>query len=329
MEHRQFAEFPLSRLMLGTVQLGLPYGIANRTGQPSYQVARDIIACAYEGGVNCLDTASAYGASEEVLGCALADLGIADRMIVVTKIPHMAQGLDVSTAAAIVEESVGQSLRRLRLETLPICLFHAEENFTYVDTLLELRERGLVQHIGSSVMTPARTAAIIDSGLPEALQVPTSVLDRRFSHPNGGLIARAATRNVAVFVRSIYLQGLLLMPEPEIMQELSEVFPARRRLEAVGTGAGMSLSELAVRYVLSLDGVTSAVVGVETVEQMRQNLAMFAKGPLDAGLRQAVEEAVPDLPDHILMPNQWSRRMADVEPRQRPQGSLAESRRQE
>jgi aryl-alcohol dehydrogenase-like predicted oxidoreductase len=326
MEQRQFAEFPLSRLMLGTVQLGLPYGIANRAGQPSYQVARDIVACAYEGGVNCLDTAAAYGASEEVLGRALADLGIADRMIVVTKVPHMAQGLDASTATAIVEESVSQSLRRLRLERLPICLFHTEENFTYVDSLLELRERGLIQHIGSSVMTPARTAAIIDSGLPEALQIPTSVLDRRFSHPDGGIIARAAERGVAVFVRSIYLQGLLLMPEPEIMQELSDVLPARRRLEAVGAEAGMSLSELAVRYVLSLDGVTCAVVGIETVEQMRENLVMFAKGPLDTGLRQAVETRAVELPDHILMPNQWSRRMADVEPRQRPQGPLAESR---
>ena len=97
--------------MLGTVQLGLPYGIANRTGQPSYQEARDILACAYEGGVNCLDTAAIYGTSEEVLGRALAELGIAEEMTIVSKVHHMAQGLDVATAAAIVEESVVQSLK--------------------------------------------------------------------------------------------------------------------------------------------------------------------------------------------------------------------------
>jgi aryl-alcohol dehydrogenase-like predicted oxidoreductase len=321
MESRRYAEFDLSRLMLGTVQLGLPYGIANRTGQPSYQEARDIIACAYEGGVNCLDTAAVYGSSEEVLGRALAELRIADKMIVVSKVHHMAQGLDAATAAAIVEESVVQSLKRLRLETLPVCLFHIEGNFAYVETLLRLRERGLVRHVGSSVMTPAATTAIVRSGLAEALQIPTSILDRRFSHPDGGIIRQAADRGIAVFVRSIYLQGLLLMPEEDILAELAEVIPVRRRLEALADEAGMHLSELAVRYVLGLDGVTCSVVGIETLEQMQQNVAMFAKGPLDARLRQAVEAAVPDLPDKILMPNQWSRRMPDVKRQERPQGA--------
>ena len=326
MDTSQFAGMQLSRLMLGTVQLGLPYGIANCTGQPSYQEARNILACAYEGGVNCLDTAAIYGTSEEVLGRALAELRIADRMTIVSKVHYMAQGLAAATAAAIIEESVVQSLKRLRLETLPICLFHIEENFSYAEALLRLRERGLVRHIGSSAMTPAATSAIIATGQAEALQIPTSVLDRRFSHPGGGtptpdagVIQKAAERGMAVFSRSIYLQGLLLMPEVDLPLELAEVLPVRRRLETLAAEAGMSLSELAVRYVLSLEGVTCGVVGIETEAQMRQNLAMFAKGPLDAELRRAAEAAVPDLPDKILMPNQWSRRMADVKHQEKPQ----------
>lgn len=319
MEKRQFTEFALSRLMLGTVQLGLPYGIANRTGQPSYEEARAILACAYEGGVNCLDTAAVYGTSEEVLGRALAELRIADRMTIVSKVHHMAQGLDAATAAALVEESVVSSLKRLRLETLPICLFHIEENFVYAEALLRLKARGLVRHIGASVMTPAATAAIVAAGLAEALQIPTSVLDRRFSHPDGGIIRKAAGSGTAVFIRSIYLQGLLVMPEEEITPELAAVIPARRRLAALAAEAGMSLGELAVRYVLGLEGVTCGVVGIETVAQMQQNLAMFARGPLDPELRCAAEAAVPDLPAKILLPSQWSRRMADVKYQEGPQ----------
>ena len=72
--------------MLGTVQLGLPYGIANRTGQPSYEEARAILVCAFEGDVNCLDTAAIYGTSEEVIGRALAELGIADKVTIVSKV---------------------------------------------------------------------------------------------------------------------------------------------------------------------------------------------------------------------------------------------------
>ena len=70
----------LSRLMLGTVQFGMPYGVANRTGQPSYPDVVAILAAAVEGGVNCFDTAAAYGTSEDVLGRALRELGIADRV---------------------------------------------------------------------------------------------------------------------------------------------------------------------------------------------------------------------------------------------------------
>ena len=89
MQTRSFAEFDLSMLTLGTVQFGLPYGIANTHGQPAYETARDIIACAVEGGVNVLDTAVSYGESEAVVGRALAELGIADRVLVVSKIPAM------------------------------------------------------------------------------------------------------------------------------------------------------------------------------------------------------------------------------------------------
>ncbi|MCC7355482.1 MAG: aldo/keto reductase, partial [Anaerolineae bacterium] len=169
MQTRQFADLTLSRLMLGTVQFGLNYGIANKSGQPSYREARAILACAYEGGVNCLDTAAGYGTSEEVLGQALVELGIADKMVVVTKIGLIADNLEPDTIDAIVEESVTRSLKRLRLEVLPICLFHIETNFCYAESLLKLKERGLVRHVGSSCMTPEATTSIVNSGLAEAL----------------------------------------------------------------------------------------------------------------------------------------------------------------
>jgi len=250
------------------------------------------------------------------LGRALTELDIVDKMTIVSKVHHMAQGLDAATAAALVEESVLQSLRRLRLEVLPICLFHIEENFPYVEALLRLKERGLVEYTGSSVMTPAATARIVATGVAEALQIPTSVLDRRYSHPAGGVIRQAAERGIAIFIRSIYLQGLLLQPEEDLRLELVGVLPVRRRLAALAAEAGMGLSELAVRYVLGLDGVTCGVVGIETLDQMRQNLVIFEKGPLDPELRQQVEAAVPALPDKILMPNQWPKRM-EVKPQSR------------
>ena len=274
METRTFAGRELSRLMLGTAQLGLPsYGIANQTGQPSYAEARALVACAFEGGVTGIDTAAAYGNSEETLGSILAELRIADQVTVVSKVMHLADDLDAATATATVETSVTRSLQRLRLEQLPVCLFHLENNFRYYETLLRLKERGLVGHIGSSVMTPQVTAAMISEGHAEALQIPSSVLDHRYT--GAGLFRQAAQRGTAVFVRSIYLQGLLLLPEAATPPELAAVNPVRSRLRVAGRRSGDGLwPSWPARYILGLEGVTCAVIGVETLEQMRQNLAV-------------------------------------------------------
>jgi hypothetical protein len=113
-------------------------------------------------------------------------------------------------------------------------------------------------------------------------------------------------------VRSIYLQGLLLMPEAAFLPEHAPVIPVRRALQAIAGDAGMGLAELAVRYLLGLEGVVSLVVGVETVEQVKENVGLFARGPLPQDVRALVERAVPDLPDTILFPGAWSKRMPDV-----------------
>lgn len=293
----------LPKITLGTAQFGQDYGIANRSGQPSYECARDIIACAYEGGVNCLDTAALYGESEEVLGRALSELGIGDGVTVVTKVTAIPEGLSPKDADAFVEQSVTRSLKRLRLETLPICLLHRDENINYLDSLLRLRDAGLVRHVGASVMTPECARRVVENDGIEALQIPTNILDRRFMEY--GLTRPTSDKSIALFVRSIYLQGLILMPVESVPVQLAEVKPVIATLTSLAGEAGMTLAEMAMRYVMSLDGVTSVIVGVETVEQMRKNLAVSSKGPLDADLMARIEAAVPWMPDHVVMPTLW------------------------
>lgn len=307
MTERLSPDVELSRLTLGTVQLGLPYGIANQTGQPAYRQALAIIRAAYEGGVRCLDTAASYGASEETLGAVLEDLELLDGVTIVTKVKPIEGDLNAGEAYALVEASVLQSLERLRVEFIPICLMHWEDNFRYFEALRELQERDLVGHVGCSVMTPAATEAILASGLVDAIQVPGSVLDSRFVAP-GGISQRAAEQGVAVFLRSIYLQGLVYLAEDQIPPELGDVIAPRRRLQEIAAEQGMTMAELCLRYALGLDGVASVVVGVETPEQMAQNLKLCAAGPLGDDLMARVAEAVPQLPDIVVMPTLWPKK---------------------
>ncbi len=312
----QFKDLNLSQLMLGTVQFGLDYGIANSMGQPSYQDVREILACAYEGGINCLDTAYAYGQSEEVLGKALRELGISDKVTVVSKVPPIEETLTSSGADRFIENAVVCSLKRLQLDVLPIYLFHRENNcLEYMDSLEKIRDKGLVKYIGSSTYTPDATGEIIASGNADALQVPASLLDQRFRR--SGVFAESKNKGIAVFARSVYLQGLILMREEDVHPELRGVIPFRRRLSMLADDAGISLAELAVRYILSLEGITCAILGVDTVGQLRENLALFDRGALGADIINAIEAIVADIGEELILPTKWP----DMSHRQRAQGS--------
>ncbi|MBI3656784.1 MAG: aldo/keto reductase [Acidobacteria bacterium] len=305
LQRQTLADLNLSKLMLGTAQFGLAYGIANRGGQPSFEAIKAILRYAYEHGVNCLDTAAGYGSSEEILGRALHELGLSGRINLVTKIKHLPDGLSCSQADAAVEESVLCSLKHLHLQALPVCLFHLEQNFSYAESLLKLREQGLVRHIGVSTVTTSAALTIISLGSAEAVQIPTSILDRRFV--NSGVCSAAAKGGVVVFGRSIYLQGLILLTDQETPFHLRAVVPVRSTLSGIAEQAGMTLGELAMRYVLGVSELTSVLVGVDSVAQMKQNLEFFLRGPLSADVRTAVDRAVPELPEAIINPVFWTR----------------------
>ena len=298
---------PLSRMMLGTVQFGMPYGVANRTGQPAYDDVLAILRIAIDGGVNCLDTAAAYGTSEEVLGRVLKDLGVAERMFVVTKVrPLTAEELVAPRLAAdAIESSVSESRRRLSIDVLPGVLFHRECDAIYGEILDDLRRRGMLIHAGVSCSNfPGPASDFADAGFVTALQIPGNILDRR--HQTSGIFKKAATRGVAVFLRSVYLQGLLLMPEAEIPEHLSEVIPCRQRLEALSRQAGLSLGELALRYMLAHEGITSILTGVETVAQIQENLSTFEAGPLSSDLVSEIDALQLEPPEHVITPFGWS-----------------------
>jgi aryl-alcohol dehydrogenase-like predicted oxidoreductase len=298
-----------SRLAVGTVQFGQSYGIANRTGQPSFAQVCEILACAVENGATTLDTAAAYGESESMLGRALREIGALDQVTIVSKVRHL-KTIDQEHTSENIErwlrESVTSSLGRLGIDSLPVCLFHDTVDVAHMDVLLELKQEGLVQHVGVSVTKPEQMEMVLSASGVEAIQVAMNMLDQRIRR--SGNLARAARAGMAVFMRSVYLQGLLVMPLDEIMTELhpdlSGVVPARRTLQRLADDAGLTMPEMALRYGLSLPGVTSVLTGVETVEQMEANARIAARGPLTPDMVQAIEEAVPDL-SHTIVLSPW------------------------
>lgn len=293
----------VSRLILGTVQLGMDYGIANKQGRPDPGRAREVVAAAWSAGIRHFDTAQAYGESEAVLGRALAALGLSDEARVVTKLWTRYSALD----RASIERSVKESLARLGAPRLWGFLLHHPDALPYWETglgetLSALRDSGLIAHLGVSLSPPEDAPRCLEHPDMEILQAPANAWDRRLL--DGGFFATVREHDRLCCVRSVYLQGLLLMSPDEVAVRLPEAYPAAVQWHACAGRFGMYPLELALRHALRLE--VPLVIGAESPGQILETAALAWRGPLPPGIDNEVANALrPCLGAYILEPWQW------------------------
>jgi hypothetical protein len=272
------------RLALGTAQFGMEYGVANTCGQVARPALADILANAGRAGLDTLDTAIAYGQSEERLGAA----GV-DNWSVVSKLPRLSDPAPPDVRRWVLA-SVQGSLDRLRLPGLSVLLLHHSADLLgaqgpgLVSALAELKDRGLVLKTGVSIYAPAELDQLLAMGVVDAIQAPLSIVDRRLVQ--SGWLDRLQQRGVEVHVRSVFLQGLLLMPAAQrpvrfqVWQGLWDRWDHWLREQR------LSALEACLRYVLGFDAIARVVTGVDSLAQLQQILA-------------ACDGALPPVPDDM------------------------------
>jgi aryl-alcohol dehydrogenase-like predicted oxidoreductase len=262
-----------SQLILGTVQLGLPYGIANETGQPPEDQAFEMIRLAVENGVLTFDTAQSYGTSEAVLGNAINQLGNKDYIKIITKLPHT---FEVANARRLLAES----MQRLQVQEIHCLMLHKEEQLVLLDGALgdELHsylELGLIHHIGVSVYTPEAALAALQHPSVSIVQVPASVFDRRFEQ--AGVFEIARQNSKSVHIRSALLQGVLCMtPDklPSYLISLAEPLTAFRQL---CYSHQIAPAHAAIGWLLFRYPGMGVIFGADSPEQLVENMELLSK----------------------------------------------------
>lgn len=264
------------KLALGTVQFGQSYGVANKAGQIPAAEATAILEYAASIGINMLDTAVGYGNSEQRLG----EIGIPDWQVV-SKIPAVPDGCgDIS---GWVTECVQSSLQRLGLPRLYALLLHKPQQLLGADggqiygALQQLRKTGLVQKIGASIYAPAELDDLCRRYEFDVVQAPFNLLDRRLIE--SGWMSRLANSGVELHVRSIFLQGLLLMPSSDRPAKFNRWQAHWSAYSDWLRSAELTPLQACVRHSLSFPEVTRVIVGVDNSDQLR-SIFEAASGPV-------------------------------------------------
>jgi aryl-alcohol dehydrogenase-like predicted oxidoreductase len=258
---------------------------------------------ARQAGVRVLDTARQYGNAEDAIGAAVHQLGVADRFCIVSKYRY--QGGDPH---AEVPASLQASLQKLRLKSLPFYLLHNGEYAFRRDVwaaLLAERDAGRVGRLGISVSENA--PSLLEQSLRweglDAVQVPVNVFDTQLVRT--GLLAALRASGKTVFVRSVFLKGLIVLPEDRVPAALGAVIGAKRRLRELAQACGREVLEMALQYALSLAEADCILIGCETLAQLQQDLDWARAPRLSAGEMAAVADLAADLPEWITKPWRW------------------------
>lgn len=262
------------KLAIGTVQFGLEYGVANKSGQVSSANIVKILHEAKNLGIDTLDTAAAYGNSEVLLGCA----GV-DSFKVISKLPPRDPG-DID-ATSWVARNVESSLENLKLKALYGFLLHrplellSRDGERLYQKLLDLQRQGLISRLGVSVYSPEDLEKLVSHIDLELVQLPMNLFDRRFIE--SGWLERLKAQGAEIHVRSAFLQGLMLISpsnRPAYFRPWKNLFNA---FDAWLEKENLSALEACVGFLNNVHEVDKIVVGVDSVEQLLE-ISCVARG---------------------------------------------------
>ncbi len=302
MEYINVNGIKLSKFTLGTVQLGLNYGIANRSGKPDKSEAYRILKLAVSKGINSFDTASLYGDSEDILGSFFStEKGTNIEPVITTKFKI---DPDEGNVEKQIYRNVESSLKKLNINKIPVYMLHnAADMSSYGsivnDTLKKIQNDGLINKLGVSVYDPEQASEMLDLGIYEAIQFPMNIFDQRMI--TSTMLDKLKERRIIVFVRSVYLQGLFFLDPLNLPQKLKKAKTPLLKLYELSQKEHLSIQQLAIAFARDLEGVSSLVIGVETSKQLEDNIEIMNCPKLKENTRESIRSIFGSVPIGDIM----------------------------
>lgn len=280
----------IGKIVLGTAQFGLNYGINNSDGRVSRNEAKKILTLCQQIGIQDLDTAVAYGSSEELLGELLDAYFDVEDFRITTKFKYE-RGLSLETL-------VENSLNRLKRNNIESQLFHSLTDWLHYKSENKPPE---ISKWGVSVYSSEELSTVLDDSTIKVIQCPFNLLDNHSKR--GESLRMAKEKGVEIQVRSAFLQGLFFMDRDSLPLSLIELKDPLEELDRICYENKITMSELALGYCLSKDYVDKVVIGVDSLNQLKLNIEAI-KTPLPKIIIDEIDK-ITVKNQMLLNPTNW------------------------
>ena len=280
------------KLIVGTAQLGMDYGINNQSGKPTEENSLAILDYAYSRGIASLDTADAYGTSQSIIG-------------------RYCQGkrkFNIFSKFSFGRENplatLPKTLAELNVPQINCYSFHSFSELEQAPKSLaeRLRQTGLTESVGVSVYSDDELDQSITFQEIDVIQVPFSLLD--CGPRKRELIAKAKEYGKTVHVRSIFLQGLFFMDRTSIPAVLESLIEPLTQVDEIAARYGISVHELCIMFPLLVPEIDGVIVGVESRDQLEENVTLIRETHLSHELLDEIYDIRCDNPV-LLNPSNW------------------------
>jgi uncharacterized protein len=255
-----------NKVILGTVQMGLPYGISNPHGKILMAESHKILDYAFMSGIRLLDTAESYGNAHEVIGDYHA-LNPDKKFSVITKV---SPGKIIKT----VEKEVEKYLHDLKIDELECFMFHSynsyRNNLDVIPRLKELKRNGIVNQIGVSIYTNDELKTLILEDAIDSIQLPFNLLDNYSIR--GKLLEQAKKKGKIIYARSAFLQGLFFKNYEEKSILVQALRSQLTEIDKLSRLEGVAIAQLALAYCIQQSSIDQVLIGVDSISQLKSNL---------------------------------------------------------
>lgn len=317
LKFRPHYERSAKAMTLGGAQFGLNYGVTNSNGKITKEEANKIIKQAITEGVQYIDTASAYGDSELIIGEILRG-GWKDRVKVITKLDplnELSNSQNVEAIKYAVQASVFKSCRNLGVPKLDILMLHranhlVENNKLIYEEIITLKNTGLIDDLGVSVQSAEEMELALGFEEITFIQFPFNILDNRWESLVERIKLEKSKRKLILHARSVLLQGLLTSQEVNLWkkahiengEEIYKWLDCQYKINEK-----MSISDLCISYVNSQAWIDSVVIGVTSYNELLSNLQSVSMKLLTEKQIELINQNKPTLSEKSLNPALWSK----------------------